>query len=243
VVLGGPATIARYTPRALRWSTFPVGVYPHSVTLDSAGDAWYNGHFTLDPEIVGRVAAATGEVTRWVVPRHPGLGAGPGGPIPYEIRAAADGGVWGSELAGNRVFRLDPASGTFTVREMPEPHSGPRRLDVDREGNVWIPAYGTNELVRLDGRTGQFSRRPLPIRDAVPYVVRLDHGTGMVWIGTSAGDVVLAFDPARDQFTAYPLSPGALVRHLAVDPRTHEVWVAYGAFPGRLSARIARISP
>jgi streptogramin lyase len=77
----------------------------------------------------------------------------------------------------------------------------------------------------------------------VPYVVRVDEAAGRVWIGTSAGDAVLSYDLERDRFTVYPLSRGALVRHLAVDPRTHEVWVAYGAFPGRLPATIARITP
>ena len=55
---------------------------------------------------------------------------------------------------------------------------------------------------------------------------------------------MLSFDPGTGRFTSYPLpSRGALVRHLAIDPRTHEVWVAYGASPGPLGARIARVRP
>jgi hypothetical protein len=34
-----------------------------------------------------------------------------------------------------------------------------------------------------------------------------------------------------------------MVRHLAIDPRTGEVWAAYGAAPGPVPARVARIRP
>jgi hypothetical protein len=34
-----------------------------------------------------------------------------------------------------------------------------------------------------------------------------------------------------------------MVRHLAFDPRNGDVWAAYGASPGVLPARIARIRP
>jgi len=32
-----------------------------------------------------------------------------------------------------------------------------------------------------------------------------------------------------------------MVRHLAIDPRTHDLWIAYGASPGRIPAKIARL--
>jgi streptogramin lyase len=83
----------------------------------------------------------------------------------------------------------------------------------------------------------------LPIRDAAPYVVRIDHGNGMIWTGTGAADVVLHFDPRTERLTVYELPiKGALVRHLSIDPRTHHVWAASGASPG-IPARVARITP
>ncbi|HEX2187492.1 MAG TPA: hypothetical protein VHG51_01280 [Longimicrobiaceae bacterium] len=243
VVLGGPKSLARYSPSTQEWSVFEVGMYPHSLALAPDGHVWFNGHFSRAPELVGRVRAATGEVETFEVPAHPTLGAGPGGPIPYEIRVGPDGRIWGSELLGNRVFALDPSGGRFVVREMPLPASGPRRFDVDGSGALWIPAYTTNQLVRFDPRTGEFTGHDLPVPDAVPYVARVDPATGLVWVGTSAADAVFSFDPRTRAFTAYPLpSRGALVRHVAIDPRTREVWVAYGASPG-IPARIARIRP
>jgi virginiamycin B lyase len=202
---------------------------------------WFNGHFTRAPELIGFVDARTGAVTNVEVPPHPSLAQRPGGPIPYEIRVAPDGRVWGSELLGNRIFAYDPVGRAFTVQELPQLVSGPRRFDVDPNGILWIPAYSANALLRFDPATKRFEEFPLPLRDAVPYVVRVDRATGTIWIGTSAGDVLYSFDPRARRFTSFPLpSTGALVRHLAVDPRTHDVWMAYGASPG-IPGRLARL--
>jgi virginiamycin B lyase len=244
VVLGARHMLARYEPATSSWKTHPVGFYAHSVALDSAGGAWANGHFTKDPELVVRVDGATGERRSFTVPKHPELGDAPGGPIPYEIRVAPNGVLWMSELQGNRLAAIDPRSGRVETVDMPQPHSGPRRFDIDAAGALWIPAYAANALVRYDPASRQFRTFALPVADAVPYVARVDHRTGHVWIGTSAADIVFDFDPRAERFEPYPLpSRGALVRHLAIDPRTGDVWAAYGESPGKIPSRIARIRP
>ena len=56
-------------------------------------------------------------------------------------------------------------------------------------------------------------------------------------------DVLSAAAPENDpgEFETFPLpSRGALVRHLAVDPNSGAVWLAYGASPG-IPARVARV--
>lgn len=241
VALGAPHRLARYDPPSGSWTTYDIGVYPHSLAPDHRSRVWFNGHFTRDPELIGTVDVASGTVATLAVPPHPTLAAGPGGPIPHEIRVAPDGRVWLTELQGNRLVESLPDTRAFVVHEMPLPASGPRRFDIDREGIVWIPAYSANAIVRYDPGTGRFESFPLPLRDAVPYVVRAEPGTGLAWICTAAGDVLLSFDPSTWRFTVFPLPRvGALVRHLAIDPRTHDVWVAYGASPG-IPARIARL--
>jgi streptogramin lyase len=78
--------------------------------------------------------------------------------------------------------------------------------------------------------------------NAVPYVVKVDDTNGRIWIGTSAADVIFSYDATANRFTTYPLpSRGALVRHLAIDPRTRDLWIAYGASPGRIPAKVARL--
>ena len=160
-------------------------------------------------------------------------------------RVAPDGRLWGGELQGNRVFAYAPATGSFTMYDMPTPQSGPRRFDIDVHGIVWIPAYlPEHAWWRLDPATGSFTEIPLPVKDAVPYVVRVDPRTGSLWIGTSAADVLLRYDPAaRGCGPRIPLpTHGALVRHMAIDPKTGAVWLAYGESPG-IPARVARVTP
>ena len=241
VVLGKPQELAVLEPDGT-WRTFGVGMYAHSVALGT-DRAWFNGHFTHSPELIGYVDMKSGAVKTIAVPDHPAMGKGPGGPIPYEIRIAPDGRLWGGELQGNRLFAYAPATGTFTMYDMPTPESGPRRFDIDEKGIVWIPAYSANALLRLDPATGTITDIPLPVRDAIPYVVRVDPRNGSLWIGTSAADLLLRYDPVTAQFASYPLpSHGALVRHMAIDPKSGAVWLAYGESPG-MPARIARVTP
>ena len=242
VVLGNPHMLARFTPSTRRWSTYPVGMYPHSLALDSAGQVWFNGHFTRAPEQIGRVRVADGETKTFDVPAHPTLAALPGGPIPYEIRVGPDGRIWGSELNGDRIYAFTPSTGRFETFAMPKRFSGPRRLDVDANGIVWIPAYGANELVRFDPKTKTFATFPLPMANAIPYVVRVDPATNRVWVAASSADVIFLFDPGTQRFASYPLpSRGALVRHLTIDPATRDLWIAYGASPSTIGAKVARL--
>ena len=239
VLLGGPKQLAAYDPRGRAWRTFDIGVYPHSVALDSSGGAWYDGHFTRDPSVIGRVDRRSGDVTPYDVPLHPTLADQPGGPIPYELRAARDGAIWMSELQGNRVVRYAPRENRFDTYTMPTSNSGPRRLDVDASGIVWIPEYGAGKLARLDPKTGAIREIDLPIKDSAPYVVRVDDARNRLWIGTGAADVIFEMDTRTGKFTTHPLpAAGAMIRHLAIDARNGDLWIAYGASPG-IPARIA----
>lgn len=241
VLLGAPGRIARHDPRSREWTTHHIGMYGHSIALDTLGRAWFNGHFTKDPAKIGYVTEA-GESRLYDVATPEPLRAG-GGPIPYELRVAPDGGVWMSELQGNHIVRLDPLTGESRTWTMPQTLSGPRRFDVDAAGNVWIPAYSANQLVRLEPATSRFTTFDLPMKDAVPYVVRIDRARGRIWIGASAGDAMFSFDLQTERWETFALpTRGALVRHIDVDERTGEVWAAYGASPG-IPPRILRVIP
>lgn len=239
-VLGQPMRIAMAVADT-QWRSWDVGMYPHSLAVAPDGKIWFNGHFTREPELIGYVDAARDTVVTFAVPPHPALAKRPGGPIPYEIRAAPDGRIWLGELQGNRLVSFAPKTGEFRTYTMPTPHSGPRRFDVDAKGILWIPAYSANLLVRLEPATGKFLELPLPLKDALPYVARVDPRDGSIWIGTAAADALLRYDPRSRRFDTFPLpSRGALVRHLAVDAERGAVWLAYGGSPG-IPARVARV--
>ena len=239
VVLGGPQLLARRSPDG-GWQTFPAGFYAHSAALAPDGGVWVNGHFTHEPELLRRIDPA-GTHRDYTVPPHPDFATTP---VPYELRVAPDGSVWMSELQGNRIVRLDPASGATRVWSMPTSWSGPRRFDIDPTGVLWIPAYASNTLTRFDPATERFEEFTLPLDASAPYVARWDRRRGVVWIGTGAADVVFRFDPATRQFRAYPLpSRDQLVRHMVVDEATGDVWLAPGSSPGTVAARVVRLRP
>lgn len=242
VLLGEPNRLARRDGLTGAWTSYELGVYGHSVVPDANGRVWFNSHFTRDPGIVGYVDGSTGDVVKFEIPSPSHLADG-GTPIPYGLRVAPDGSVWGTELRGNRIVRLDPLSGAVRTYDMPVAVSGPRRPDFDADGDFWIPEYAGNALTRFDPKTETFRRYPLPVRDALPYVVRVDRTRGRIWIGTGAADAVFMFDPRTGQFQMYSLpSRGALVRHIDIHEATGEVWLAYGASPG-IPSRIARLTP
>lgn len=242
VLLGNPKKIARFDPSSGDWGTWDIGLYPHSIAVTPDGKSvWFNGHFTKDPEEIGRLDVETGKVERFSVTPHPTLAAS-GGPVPYELRLAPDGAVWMSELQGNRILRFDPATRETVVHTVPVSWSGPRRFDIDARGNLWIPAYSGGSLWRLDARTGAFREFPLPVKDTLPYVARVSPRDGKIWIGAGAVDAVFEFDPERARFAAYPLpTRGVTIRHMAFHDATGDLWLAYGASPARHPARVARL--
>lgn len=243
VVLGNPGMIARRRAADGGWDTWNVGMYAHSLALAADGRVWYDGHFTRNPPQIGFVRPGSSVNTVIDLPLHPVLSSDPTGPVPYEIRVAPNGVVWTSELSGDRLIGHDPATGAQRVVEMPAGEMGPRRFDIDSSGVLWIPAYASGSLLSYDPAAERFTRHALPIRDAAPYVVKIDPDRAVLWIGTGAADAAFRFTPSTGRFDTYLLpSRGALVRHVAIDPRDGSAWLAYGASPG-IAARVARVTP
>lgn len=239
VLLGGPRQIARFDPASGERQTFDIGMYPHSIARDDQGRIWFNGHFTKEPEQIGYVDPATGRVRTFDVPTPPM--EDDGSTIPYGMRLGPDGTVWATQLTGNRLLRFDPNTRRFELYDMPTAHSGPRRLDIAPDGTVWIPEYAAGKLARFDPATETFREYDLPIRDALPYIVRVDPRSGVVWIATGAADAVLRFFPETERFAVHPLpTRSALIRHMELAPQTGSAWVAYGNSPAT-APKIARI--
>ena len=111
------------------------------------------------------------------------------------------------------------------------------------QGRLWIPMYASGGLLRFDPRDGSFRKFQLPMKDAAPYVAKLDQARGVLWIGTGAADAAFRLDIASGRIDTYLLpSRGALVRHIAIDPHDGSAWLAYGGSPG-IATRVARVTP
>jgi virginiamycin B lyase len=71
----------------------------------------------------------------------PTAGSGPAG-----IAVARDGTVWFTELKGNAIGRIDPATGA--VREFPIPtkNAQPDGIAVGPDGRVWFAEVGAGKV-------------------------------------------------------------------------------------------------
>jgi virginiamycin B lyase len=241
ILCGFPNKIARYRAKNGKWDVFDIGMYGHSVGVDSKHRAWFNGHFTRDPVQFGYVDVTTRKTQVLEAPATP-MPKEQGSPIPYELRVGPDGSVWMTELAGNRLLRHDPSSGETKAFTMASPHSGPRRCDIGPDGIVWVPEFAAGKLARFDPASETFEELDIPVRDSLPYCTRVDPRRGVVWTSLCAGDAIARFDPKTRRFDIFELpTRNAFIRHLDVDPETGDVWGAYSHSPN-LEMRIVRLS-
>jgi len=133
-----------------------------------------------------------------------------------------------SPIAGVVVDREGrPAPGiliTATPAGMPMTHGSV--TDAEGRFEIEIEAAGLHQVAITDPR----------------FVARVHPRTSDIWIGTAAPDVVYRFDPIGKMFTAYRVATrGATMRHLAIDPRSGDIWIAYGASPAIHPTRVARL--
>lgn len=144
--------IWRYDIAGQTFDSFP-GIRPGDVAVDDAGNAWFtepqaNEDLTTN---IGRIDAATGEVTRTVVATAAArdLAVSP-----------IDGKVWfSSRFAGQAVGFLDPAAGN-AVAVFPVADTGPAGIAAAPDGTIWFSqevkgniASVTNDGVITEAKT------------------------------------------------------------------------------------------
>lgn len=79
---------------------------------------------------IGRIDGA-GHLSEWPVPAS-ASGASPGGLV------VADGIVWFTDSTGNRIGRLDPGTGDFTMYDVPTAGGFPLGITMGPDGNIWF---------------------------------------------------------------------------------------------------------
>ena len=101
-LLGGTQSVVRLNPADGSLETFPVGMYPHSIELDSQGRLWFNDYLAAS-ERIGSIDPASGALALYQV----------GGPTwtafeqrvlePLRGRQLKDGCERGSWIGGGRI--------------------------------------------------------------------------------------------------------------------------------------------
>src|SRR5262249_26073093 len=112
--------------------------------------------------------------------------------------------IWFTEIATDKIGKLDPRTGQITEYETPTKGSNPRRFAIDSKDNVWFTEFSANRLGMVDSKTGKVTEYELPTPYAVPYACGVDKND-MVWFSEVSALRLGRFDPKTKQFREYPV--------------------------------------
>jgi virginiamycin B lyase len=158
----------------------PRGAGPYGITATPSGEVFYA---SLAGNYVGRILPdGSADVLE---PPTPFQGA-------RRVWADSQGAVWVSEWNSGQVSRYQPASDTWTTRDLPG-DAATYAVFVDDTDAVWLSDFNANAIVRFDPVTETFTEIPLPHS---PGDVRQIHGRpGEVWGAESSADHLVVVRP------------------------------------------------
>ncbi len=239
LVNGGTESVLRIDPATGDYEEIPVGMYAHSIDIDTDGDIWVNDYFATQ-ERVARVSTGDSSVTVFPVPpaNRP---ASEGLPLPYGLQVDARGRLYSTQLAANTLVRLNTASGEGTLFEMPMANSGPRRPGLDNQQGLWIPEFNTGHVAFFDPDTETFERVALGSSSIGLYDVEVNQANNDIWATGSLASTLIRYRADSGDILTVPLpTEPAYTRHIAVDETSGDVWTAYSSLPAALP-RVARL--
>lgn len=169
----------------IREYPLPAGSYPHNVTLDKDGNAWWTGNKN---GTIGKFDPKTEKNTVYKMPD-------PAVKDPHTAEFDKKGILWFSAQHSQHVGRLDPATGDVKVWRLQTPKAQPYSLKIDSKGNVWISCNGAPCLIKIDPNTFEISEFSLPLPGTT--VRRIDIGPDdRVWYVNSGRGRLGVYDPA-----------------------------------------------
>jgi virginiamycin B lyase len=114
---------------------------------------------------------------------------------PHDPAVAPDGALWFTEQVGNKLGRLDPATGKIREFSLKTPDSGPHGLVADRAGNIWFAAIFKGYIGKLNPTTGDVAEYRMPDKRARdPHTPVLDQ-QGNVWFTLEQSNFIGRLDP------------------------------------------------
>ena len=146
---------------------------------------------------VGRLDPETGAIREFELPTAYSQ--------PQGIVAGADGALWGTEAAGNRIFRMT-TDGRATEFPIPTPNSVPVAIAPGRYGYLWVSELEGGNLLRVS-RNGSMKEFRLPA-GARPYGL-VSAPDGNVWFADRGTNRIGQVTPAGRVFDFPIASPNA----------------------------------
>lgn len=197
----------------------------HHLLTDRRGRIWYSD---IVHNAVGWLDPKSGKAGIYKVPPVPGRA---GGEQIYGLVMASDRThIWYGQLGIGSFGSFNTETLKFeTSVQMPDKHSGPRRITISDQDMLYVPLYGAGQLVEYDTRARKMiGVYDLPDRASAPYSVTWDPKRKVVWIPTSNANVLYRFDPRDKSFGVLPLPrEGAFLRMVVVDDTTGALVTSY----------------
>jgi virginiamycin B lyase len=154
----------------------------------------------------------------------------------YGLTVAGDGSVWWAEDIGDRMSRIDPATGK--VEEFKIPYDGyayPRRMSHDARGDIWVGLWNAGLLMKVDYETKQMSFFAPPTETNGAYSVTVDRKNNLIWVSEQQADKIARFNPKTGEWVEFPLPDSESdPRRIEIDPTNpNRIW-----WSGNLSGRM-----
>jgi streptogramin lyase len=153
----------------------------------------------------------------------------------------ADGKVWMKNSDGNKIYRLDVASGTFeNLGSFQDPRNGKRigtyGLHSDDANNIYLLDFSADNIARIDAATKKFSVYVTPTKDSRPRRGRVD-AEGKLWFAEYQGDAIGMFDPKNEKFTEWKIKTPWSAPYDAIVSKDGHAWTG-----SMLTDRVARVN-
>lgn len=135
---------------------------PTAVAAGPDGNLWFSERSTgTIPGKIGRITPE-GAISEYSL-------ASSGHPL--VITAGPDGGMWFTESPGNRIGRIDPATGAVSEFAVPTFQSAPWEITGGPDGNVWFTELLGNKIGRITP-AGVISEFAVPTPASSPNTIR-----------------------------------------------------------------------
>ncbi|MBO0785545.1 MAG: hypothetical protein J2P33_05655, partial [Actinobacteria bacterium] len=220
--------LGMFEPRANRYRQYRIpgrDPAPLGVSVGPGGNVWFT---ELNGDRIGRFDPGTGSFTQFRIPTP--------GALPYWLAIAPDGRVWFTEFGAGKVGVLSPVTGRIREYRLPG-RLIPTGIAISHGGTPWLVTT-EGRLLRISPSAGTVRQFRAPV--ASLYGVAAT-GDGTLWLGTTSGHAVYAFDPSAGGFRRHPLPAGQAPWWVTPAGR-HQVWAALGGRAGGL-ARVTGPAP
>jgi len=190
------------------------GAGGNSFTLHPDGTIWGTG---MGKE-VRMLNPQTAEFNFYEAPSFKQTKESPGA---YGLAVAGDGAVWWAEDEADMMARVDPKTGKVEEFKLPDVggHALPRRMNSDWDGNLWVGIWEAGKLMKIDYKTKQMTVYTPTTPSLGMYSVVADKKNHLIWVSAQQVDKIFRFDPAKNEFSEFPLSYAQQdPRRIDIDP-------------------------